>query len=182
MAGESEGDDAVLHRSGAHHYSPIAGELAKLSWTHHQHHDASASEPSGEVGPEEADEEAARLRLEAVDRRNAKYLSRAFFVQMVAQREIEVSEDKWQEVLQRQARLLTPVGSLVGKPGSADPLAPARPLLQFSEAVTNIFGGERVPLVRVATPYALWVVCWGLFMICVDMTVRAAATHGSGAG
>ena len=114
MAGESEGDDAVLHRSGAHHYSPIAGELAKLSWTHHQHHDASASEPSGEVGPEEADEEAARLRLEAVDRRNAKYLSRAFFVQMVAQREIEVSEDKWQEVLQRQARLLTPVGSLVG--------------------------------------------------------------------
>ena len=113
MAGESEGDDAVLHRSGAHHYSPIAGELAKLSWTHHQHHDASASEPSGEVGPEEADEEAARLRLEAVDRRNAKYLSRAFFVQMVAQREIEVSEDKWQEVLQRQARLLAPVGSLV---------------------------------------------------------------------
>ena len=189
MAGEGDGDgDAVLRRSGAHHYGPLAGELAKLSWTHHQHDDASASGPSGEVGPgeeDEASEEAARLRLEAVDRRNAKYLSRAFFVQMVAQREIEVSEDKWQEVLKRQARLLTPVGSLAGKPGSADPLAPARPLLQFSEAVTNIFGGERVPLVHVATPYALWVVCWGLFMICVDMTVRAAArraAHGRGAG
>jgi hypothetical protein len=109
--------------------------------------------------------------------------ARTFFVRMVAQREIEVNETEWFEVLKRHG--------MITEDTTSDALASSRSL---GEATTKLQimktphdgsfhsddrdgGGDvfkrKIPFVQVVSPFSIYYCWWQYFMMAVDFTYTA---------
>ena len=107
--------------------------------------------------------------------------ARNFFVRFVAQREIEVNESEWFEVLKRHGMVPTDLESVASSRKS------------FADASTKLsertlpYGtpeedvGERdtfkrrgsIPIVEVLSPFSIYYCLWQYFMMIVDFTYTA---------
>ena len=113
---------------------------------------------------------------------------RGFFVRIVAQRELEVSEDKWIEVLARHAAqgLNRITGSKLRSARTGGGSTLTAP--DMSEEALIRQTRFRWPLAEVMSPYSLLYMAWTYFMMAVSAPDRsaggglAAAAGGAGPG
>ena len=123
----------------------------------------------------------------APQKAHAQHQARGFFVRIVAQRELAVSEDKWIEVLARHAQQGYERMAKASKALASGAAGGSLP--DMSEEALIHQTRFRWPVLEVISPYTLFYMTWTYFMMAVsaspihdDPERGAAAGGGAGSG